>query len=167
MIRLSFEFLYGGRSVAQRILVRTKAEEAVQDLRRRTLAAMERPLDRLIYLSSMRDYNTGMYYHEGLRARFGDDAACQALAECHCQAFHELFSLPLEQLVEQVEAYMFSTRSSPGEFLTAWKQLEPYRVAIPIETQPLAAQLVFSNISIALAILEARRRTRRAARPAA
>jgi hypothetical protein len=153
--------------MADRMFRRTEAEEAALDLRQRTLAAMERPLDRVIYLASMRDYNTGVYYHAGLKARFGDDAACQALADCHRKAFRELLASPLEDLVKQVEGYMFSTCSGPGEFLAAWKELEPYRVAIPIETQPLAAKLVFSNIKIALAILEARRRTLPAARPAA
>jgi hypothetical protein len=144
-----------------------EAEEAAQDLRQRTLAAMTRPLDRVIYLASMRDYNTGVYYHEGLASRFGEDAACQALADCHREAFRELFASSLKDLVDQVEAYMLSTRSSPGEFLMAWKELQPYRVAVPIETEPPAAELVFSNIKIALAILEVRRRIRPAARPTA
>ena len=44
---------------------------AAEDLRRRTLATVQEPLDRMIYLASMRDYNTGLYHHEGLAARFG------------------------------------------------------------------------------------------------
>jgi len=34
-------------------------------LRRRTLSHIKRPLDRLIYLASTRDYNTGFYYTMG------------------------------------------------------------------------------------------------------
>ncbi len=51
---------------------------------------------------------------------------------------------------------MKSTHTSPGEFLAAWRKLEPYRVAVPVEADPLSAQLLFSTFKIALAILEAR-----------
>ena len=51
---------------------------------------------------------------------------------------------------------MKSTHTGPGEFLAAWRKLEPYRVAVPVEADPLSAQLLFSTFKIALAILEAR-----------
>ncbi len=137
------------------------------DLHRRTLSNMPRPLDRLIYLASTRDYNTGTYYHEGLASCFTDEVACEALADCHGEAFSELVCSSLQDLVEQLEGYRHSTHSSPGEFNSAWRNLEPYRVAIPVGTDPLAAELLFSSIKIALAILETRRKIRPAAGPAA
>jgi len=48
---------------------------ASEDLRRRTLAQTSSALDRLIYLASMRDYNTGLYVHQGLAARFSAEVA--------------------------------------------------------------------------------------------
>ena len=130
--------------------------QAGEDLRHRTLAGMLRPLDRLIYLASTRDYNTGLYYHEGLASRFTQEAACEALADCHAEAFRQLVLSPLEDLVGQMEAYIRATHSNPTEFLTAWRKLEPYRVAVPIETDSLSAEFLFSSFRIALAILEAR-----------
>ena len=59
---------------------------AAEDLRRRTLPSVKDPLERMIYLASMRDYNTGAYHHAGLAQRFGDDVAGEALAECHREA---------------------------------------------------------------------------------
>jgi hypothetical protein len=44
------------------------------------------------------------------------------------------------------------------DFVTAWKGLEPYRVAVPVESDPLAAQFLFSTFKVALAILESRLR---------
>src|ERR1700733_4343867 len=99
---------------------------AVQDLQNRTLSSYPRPLDRLIYLASTRDYNTGFYYHEGLAARFSEEVACQALAECHRAAFRELMFCTLKDLVSQVEGYQDSTHTSVTEFITAWRKLEPY-----------------------------------------
>ena len=130
--------------------------QAADDLRRRSLASYTRPLDRLIYLASMRDYNTGLYYHDGLASRYSAEVACEAMADCHREAFRQLVGNSLEELVQQLEAYMASTHTSPADFVTAWKGLEPYRVAIPVESDPLAAQLLFSSFRIALAILESR-----------
>src|SRR5579864_4480220 len=110
---------------------RMDVEEAAQDLRRRTLGGIERPLDRLIYLSSMRDYNTGIYYHDGLAVQFGQDIASQALAECHRQAFYELLGTSLKELVRQLEGYLATTHTSAVVFIAVWKSLEPYRVAVP------------------------------------
>ena len=127
---------------------------ATEDLRRRTLPHAPRALDRLIYLASMRDYNTGLYHHEGLAARFSPEVACEALADCHREAFRELLLAPLKDLVEQLETYMISTRTEPLDFISTWKDLAPYRIAIPVGTDSLAVELLFSNLKIALAILE-------------
>ena len=129
---------------------------AADDLRRRTLADMPQPLGRLIYLASTRDYNTGLYYHHGLALRFSEEAACEALADCHREAFEELVAASLEELVYELEAYLKSTRVAAGDFIVAWKGLEPYRVAVPVGIDSLSSELVFSNLKVALAILEQR-----------
>ena len=102
---------------------RMDVQQAAEDLRRRTLSEIPRSLDRLIYLASMRDYNTGLYYHDGLASRFSQEVACEALADCHREAFRDLVGSPLRDLVCQMEGYMDSTHTSPSEFLTAWKKL--------------------------------------------
>lgn len=129
---------------------------AKEDLCRRTLAKLTRPLDRMIYLASTRDYNSGLYYHDGLAAGFGQETACEALADCHREAFHQLVQCSLKDLVQQMKAYVASTHTNPDEFLSSWRKLEPYRVTIPVETDALSAELLFSNFKIALAILEVR-----------
>ncbi len=129
---------------------------AAEDLRRRTLAGVREPLDRLIYLASMRDYNTGLYYHAGLAMRFGDDVACEALAECHREAYGQLLASPLKSVVEQIASYAERLGTPQAEMIAAWKGLEPYRVAVPSQSDPLATDFVCSNVSIALSILESR-----------
>jgi hypothetical protein len=129
---------------------------AADDLRRRTLAHMPLALERMIYLASTRDYNSGLYYHQGLASRFSDAAACEGLADCHREAFRELLSSSLEELVRQLRAYADSTGAMASNFVTAWKDLEPYRVAVPVGTDPLAADFMFSNLKLALALFEAR-----------
>ena len=80
-------------------------QAATQDLRRRTLAHMPVALERLIYLASTRDYNTGLYHHEGLALRFSEESACEALADCHREAFRELVAASLHELVHQLKRY--------------------------------------------------------------
>jgi hypothetical protein len=127
---------------------------ASKDLRVRTLSYTSGSLDSLIYLASMRDYNTGLYVHEGLAARFCPEVACEALADCHRECFRGLISLELRDLTDQLEIYMRSTGTAPVDFVRSWKDLEPYRVAVPVGTDSLMAQFLFSNLKIALAILE-------------
>jgi len=142
--------------MATTTLRRMDVQQAADDLRHRTLSEIPRSLDRLIYLASMRDYNTGLYYHDGLASRFTQEVACEALADCHHEAFRQLVGCSLQGLVGQMEAYMDSTHTNPVEFLATWKRLEPYRVAVPVETDPLSVEFLFSSFKIALAILEAR-----------
>ena len=70
----------------------------------------------MIYLASTRDYNTGLYYHQGLALRFSEEAACEALADCHREAFEELVAASLEELVYELEAYLKSTRVAAWRF---------------------------------------------------
>jgi hypothetical protein len=131
-------------------------QEAYDDLLNRTLSRIPCDLGRLIYLASTRDYNTGNYYHEGLASRFSPDVARNALAIAHRQAFYKLSAFPLEDLVQDLEAYLKSTRENPQDFLRTWQKLEPYRVAIPTEVNLTIARLFTSNVRLALAVLRFR-----------
>src|SRR5712692_3047054 len=129
---------------------------AIQDVKSRTLAGLPGDLARLIYIASTRDYNTGQYYHEGLAMRFTEEVASRALAACHQEIFDRLAPSSLEELIKHLETYVSSTRAQLAAVLEAWEKLEPYRVTIPLECDPLSAQFFFSNLKIALAILESR-----------
>ncbi len=135
---------------------RLDVQQAADDIRSRTLARIHRPLDRLIYLASTRDYNTGIYHHDGLAARYSPAVACEALADCHREVFHELLACSVQELLAQIEGYMRSAGIAPSEFLTSWRKLEPYRVAVPVQTDPLSGEFLFCNLKTALAILESR-----------
>ena len=145
----------------------TEVEVAADDLRRRTLAQMSSYLERMIYLGSTRDYNSGVYYHDGLASRFSEMVACEALANCHREAFQEVLQSSIENLVQQLDFYVQSTRSVPLDLIAAWKNLQPYRVAVPAGTDTLTADFLCSNVKIALTIWESRQTGRSRRQPGA
>ena len=138
---------------------------AMDDLRKHTLSTLPGHLSRLIYLAATRDYNTGRYYHDGLALRFSTGVANQALAACHRESFENLTELRLEQLVRQLEEYLESNSSDREELLSMWRTLEPFRVVVPVDCDPISAQLFCSNIRIALAVLESRAKNPRKNQP--
>lgn len=132
------------------------AWNAYEDFRTRTLSRIPSALERLIYIASTRDYNSGVYQHEGLAGRFGAEAAASALEYAHWEVFQAVSLLSLRRLTEELCKYMDSSREVPSAFLNAWQKLEPYRVAIPLRVDPTIAELFNSNVKIALAVLRHR-----------
>jgi hypothetical protein len=142
-------------------------EAAKEDLRLRTLEPIGYDFGRLIYLSSLRDFNTGEYYHQGLAHSFSEQAASAALAACHQEIFYRLTSSPLESLVAQVERFI---RSSPHDWektFNAWETLEAYRVMIPSVSNRLVAELFRSNVKVAMEVLKCRGGIQAETQPAA
>jgi hypothetical protein len=127
-------------------------QEAYDDILRRSLSKLSCDLSRLIYLASTRDYNTGSYHHEGLSARFSPEAARKALEIAHRQVFYKVSAYSLQELVEQIESYFAASHEDPQHVLLTWQKLEPFRVAVPVEVNPVVSRLFLSNIRLALAI---------------
>ena len=134
----------------------TSVEEALKDLQSHTLGGIPGEIARLVYIASTRDYNTGQYYHDGLAFHFSEEVARTALSTHHREIFRKLVFSTVEEIVQQLDAYMSSARVLPSEFLEVWRKLEPYRVTIPLDCDALSVELFFSNVRIALAILQAR-----------
>jgi len=125
---------------------------AYDDLLRRTLSGIQCDLARLIYLASTRDYNSGMYHHEGLSARYGPEKTRDALQTAHRDIFYRLVALRLEELVNELQSYVRMSHEAPMEFIHAWQELEPYRVAVPMEVDSTMVQLFLSNIRLSLEV---------------
>ncbi len=136
---------------------RGELQSAYEDLLHRTLASIPGDLARLIYLASTRDYNTGTYHHEGLSVRHAPDEARKALRTAHEEIFQKLAAMKLEDLVEELELYVRISREQPTGLVRTWQQLEPYRIAVPLEADPTLVRLFLSNIRLALEVLKHRR----------
>lgn len=129
-------------------------EAAKEDLKNRTLLSFGYDFARLLYLSSLRDFTTGEYFHHGLSHSFSEPTASAALAACHEELFYSLALGPLESLVAQLDQFIRSTSKNYNTALDAWETLEAYNVTVPSVSNRMTAGLFRSNIKIAMALLK-------------
>jgi hypothetical protein len=127
--------------------------EVVRDFEERTLDGMKGYFNRLIYLASLRDYNTGRYHHYGLETRHGEKAVDEALRRCHTRTFENLVSLPLKEQTEDLLNFFESFRDEKERLPEVWQRLRSYQVLPPEKCHPMARALFDKNVEIILRIL--------------
>ncbi len=124
-----------------------------EDFERQTLNGMEGRFSRLIYVASLRDYNTGRYHHEGLESRYPREAVDEGLRRCHTKVFEELVALPLKAQTEDLLKFFESLMEERSRLVDAWQRLRSYQVLPPENCRPLARDLFDKNVEIILQIL--------------
>ena len=87
-----------------------EVERVVRDFEERTLAGLEGQFNQLVYLASLRDYNTGRYHHYGLESRYAMEAVDEGLRQCHVRVFEELVALPLKEQTEDLLTFFESLK---------------------------------------------------------
>ena len=138
------------RSEDEDTTINESACKASEDI----LAALPNDLTRLVYLASIRDYNSGTYRHPILSRQFDATTADQAFEICHQQVFARLLADPISKYVEQLEGYIRYSRAERSRFIAVWKSLQAYKATIPLKVPRRACEAFFLNIKTALTILE-------------
>jgi hypothetical protein len=75
---------------------------ALEDLQETTLTALAGCLNKLEYLSGLRD-KTGNYEHWGFSRVYGDLAAQKALARAHRSQLSKILAMPIRKLVQDAK----------------------------------------------------------------
>ena len=128
---------------------------AIEDLSTRTLQHIPSDFAKLVYLASTRDYNTGLYSHDGLAYKFSKELAEMALETCHEEVFDKIAGVPLEQFVNELAGYLRNTKEDPRTVIDSWKTFAPYQLLTPRACRGSAKEFFVSNVRVSLAVLEA------------
>ncbi len=127
---------------------------AAADLWRHTLTQIPSTFGRLVYLSSLRDQNTGRYEHHGLSQIFGESSANEALTESHVQTFAEWLCLNLEQQKADLDLYLSSFQTDRRTILETWIRLSPYRNLMPSTAGEPERRLYLADLEALLELLK-------------
>jgi hypothetical protein len=130
-----------------------EVKRLVRDVEDRTLAALHGQFSQLVYLASLRDYNTGRYHHYGLETRYSAEAVDEGLRQCHVRVFEELVAVPLKEQTEDLLDFFESLKEDKRRLVEVWRQLRSYQILPPESCHPLARELFDKNIEIMLRVL--------------
>jgi hypothetical protein len=127
----------------------------VRDFQDRTLEAVKGNFNRLIYLASLRDHNTGRYHHYGLETRHSSEAVDEALTWCHARVFEALVAQPLQEQTQDLLRFFASLKTDKSRLVEVWQRLRAYQILPPEDCHPLARELFTKNVEIILQVLRA------------
>jgi hypothetical protein len=128
-------------------------QDAAASLWRHTLAQIPTLFGRLVYLSSLRNQNSGQYEHFGLAQRFGMEQAGEAIRATHRDAFREWLCLDLERQREEVGQYLESLDTDRKQAVETWVRLAPHRNFVPSDANPVEQDLYLQDFSAVLYLL--------------
>ena len=126
---------------------------AAADLWRHTLSQIPALFGRLVYLSSLRNSNTGRYEHHGLALVFGEDESDKTLRQSHEKAFAEWLTFGLEHQKADLDLYFSSLETNKRSLFKIWRRLAPYRNLIPASARTADRQLYLSDLEGLLEVL--------------
>src|SRR2546428_2791658 len=128
---------------------------AASDLWRHTLSQVPTTFGRLVFLSTLRDSNTGVYVHYGFAQRVGDEAADEALRQSHWQCFSEWLAFSLEDQKADLDLYLSGIDSDKKTILETWTRTKPYSNLIPAMASEVERRLYNSDLEALLELLTA------------
>ena len=121
---------------------------------RHTLSQIPTVFGRLVYLSSLRNSNTGSYEHHGFAQMYGDEESDHTLRQSHSEAFSKWVCFALEHQKADLDLYLSSLGANKRTIIEAWLRLTPYRHLVPADARPPDRQLYLSDLEILLTLLK-------------
>jgi hypothetical protein len=119
----------------------------------RTLFQIHSIFGRLVYLSSLRDPNTGTYQHFGFAQRFSEREADRTIRRSHMNAFADWLWFSLEEQRTDLERYFDSIGGDRRAILGTWREWPPYMNWIPAQSRPADQELFRSDLEIVLDLI--------------
>jgi hypothetical protein len=123
---------------------------APADLWRNTLSQIPSVFGRLVYLSSLRGTNTGLYEHHGLGLLFGEEEADKALRKSHEDSFAEWLNFSLEHQRADLDLYLSALTGPRRAIIDTWIRVMPYRNLVPAAARRAERKLFLSDFDALL-----------------
>ena len=120
------------------------------ELWRRTLSQIPSSFGRLVYLSSLRDPNTGEYQHFGFAQRFSDREADKTLRRSHADTFSDWLCFSLEEQKAELDLYLAGLPQDTVTVVANWKLLPPFANLIPVPTREAQRELFLADLRMVL-----------------
>jgi len=120
----------------------------IDDFTSTTLAAIPNDFGRLVHIATLRDLISGQYKHEGLEALYSSPSVHEALLYCHEQIFQRLLETPLERQERLFRDWLSGMQGSPSEIARRWRELEVYRMLIPLGAPDYLRDLFYSDFGL-------------------
>jgi hypothetical protein len=146
-----------GRAVADSALNLCRLDAVIRHAKELILADLPNDLTRVVYLASLRDCNTGHYFHPQISQQNDSTSASHALRLCHEEVFARLMEMPLSEYVTQLGGYICYAHADEARVIDTWKSLAAYRATVPLKASALDAEFFFGSVEAALIVLDARR----------
>jgi hypothetical protein len=146
---------YWGAGASDHPLVKTMVKSAAKsetsrvpgvELWRKILLQIPTLFGRLVLLASLRDPETGHYYHQDLAQSIGAEEADRSLCNSHHQIFQQWLGFSLSE-----------QRSDLDEFLSfgaAPRYALPYRKLVPFTAREVERQLYLTDLETLLELLK-------------
>ncbi len=128
-------------------------KDAASNLWRHTLSQIPSLFGRLVYLSALRDQNTGTYEHFGLAQAYGDAEADRVLRASHLKTFSGWLCLRLEEQKADLGLYLSGLEGDRRAILDTWIRLHPYRSLVPSGARQVERELYMGDLETILELL--------------
>ncbi|MGB8061796.1 MAG: hypothetical protein WCF26_07865, partial [Candidatus Sulfotelmatobacter sp.] len=122
--------------------------DVVVDVLRALTVSLPNDLSRLIFLATLRDNNSGHYFHPDLARRFSERVADRAMLACHQRIYKQVVALSIEDLTDQLDVYVTTVPAPRERIIESWTKLKAYRATIPIDTDPISAEIFFMKVEV-------------------
>jgi hypothetical protein len=135
---------------------RQQREGLKQEIWARTLARITTTFGRLVYLASLRNDTTGLYWDSGLGGHCSDAETNVLLREIHEEVFATWLSFSLKDQSEDLEQYLILLKEEKARDLGTWLTQVPYRKAIPDRAEAAERALFSTNLEFLLDVLRSK-----------
>jgi hypothetical protein len=128
-------------------------ETPAAELWSRTLFQIPCVFGRLVYISSLRDPNSGAYRHYGFSQRFSESVADKTIGRSHLNVFMDWLCFSLEQQKADLETYFETVEGDKETILVNWRTWPPHMNWIPAQSRTVDRELFRSDLEIVLDLI--------------